>query len=57
MITTKAVNGKTYKNDYRAILSWVIDRVKAENEKKKTKNAFEQRSYNNYDKLYANKQN
>lgn len=26
----KGSNGKTYKNDYRAILNWVVDRVKSE---------------------------
>lgn len=30
----KGSKGKTYKNDYRAILSWVADRVKEEFEKK-----------------------
>ena len=26
--TTKGVNGKTYKSDYRAILSWVVEKVR-----------------------------
>lgn len=25
----KGANGKTYKSDYRAILNWVVDKVKA----------------------------
>ncbi len=27
LITTKVVSGKTYKSDYRAILSWVVDKA------------------------------
>lgn len=33
----KGASGKTYKNDYRAILSWVIDRVTEDNSKKPKK--------------------
>ena len=30
----KGAKGKTYKNDYRAILSWVVEKVKEEQAKK-----------------------
>lgn len=34
MIITREVNGKNYKNDYRAILSWVVDKAKEKNKSK-----------------------
>ena len=46
----KGSNGKTYKSDYRAILSWVVDKVKS-----MPKSSYEQRNYGNLDFLYANK--
>ena len=30
-ITTNGANGKKYKSDYRAILNWVIDKIKQDN--------------------------
>ena len=48
----KGSSGKKYKSDYRAILSWVIDKVKSE--KKETKTNFTQREYNDLNKLYSN---
>ena len=30
-ITINGANGKKYKSDYRAILNWVIDKVKQDN--------------------------
>ena len=35
----KGSKGKTYKNDYRAILSWVVDKVKEKNPKLAKQNA------------------
>lgn len=57
----KGSSGKKYKNDYRAILSWVEGKVKEDNKKNKNNpkisfNNFEQRSYDDFNKLYANKQ-
>lgn len=58
----KGSNGKTYKSDYRAILSWVVDKVKEKQQeelkqhsKKTNFNNYEQREYNDLEKLYANK--
>lgn len=46
--------GKKYESDYRAILSWVVDKVKEKNNKSNKK--FEQRAYqkSDFEKLYAN---
>lgn len=30
-ITTNGANGKKYRSDYRAILNWVIDKIKQDN--------------------------
>lgn len=35
MTTTKEVNGRTYKSDYRAILSWVVDKAKEKHQTQK----------------------
>lgn len=58
----KGSNGKTYKSDYRAILSWVIDKVKEQQAKNKKEsnqtknyNNYMQRQYDNLNNLYANK--
>lgn len=58
----KGSNGKTYKSDYRAILSWVIDKVKEQQAKNKEEsnqtknyNNYMQRQYDNLNNLYANK--
>ncbi len=52
------MKGYKAKSHYLCIKKWVVDAVKKEKAKKsKTKCNFEQRSYDNYDKLYANKQN
>lgn len=51
--------GKRYESDYRAILSWVVDKVKASSEKSNNKfTAYEQRQYDDkqLQKLYANSQ-
>ena len=37
----KGANGKKYKDDYRAILNWVIDRVKKDKPEVKEKSALE----------------
>ena len=52
----KGANGKRYKSDYRAILNWVVDKVKQEQVKAKQKNYnnFEQRQYSDLNKLYKN---
>ena len=34
----KGANGKEYRSDYRAILNWVVDRVKKDNENQKPNN-------------------
>lgn len=39
----KGQNGKTYKSDYRAILNWVVDRVREE-QRKNGGNGFERRN-------------
>lgn len=49
----KGANGKKYRSDYRAILSWVIDKVKQE-QTKAPKKQYEQRQYSNFDKFYSN---
>ena len=49
----KGANGKKYKSDYRAILNWVVDKVKQE-QAKAPKKQYEQRQYSNFDKFYAN---
>ena len=55
----KGSNGKSYKSDYRAILSWVVDKAKQNNKtdstNKNTKTIFEQRQYGKLDFLYQNK--
>ena len=51
----KGSSGKTYKSDYRAILTWVVDKVKTQ-QRNMPKGNYEQREYNNLDFLYANKQ-
>lgn len=58
----KGASGKTYKSDYRAILSWVIDKNKKRTDNKQSKqlktksyNNYEQREYNDLNSLYANK--
>lgn len=56
----KGSKGKEYKNDYRAILSWVVDEAKKRKQeskyssKKTAYNDYSQRSYENLDSLYAN---
>ena len=49
----KGSNGKKYKSDYRAILNWVVDKVKQE-QAKAPKKQYEQRQYNDFDKFYSN---
>ena len=49
----KGANGKKYKSDYRAILNWVVDKVKQE-QAKAPKKQYEQRQYNDFDKFYSN---
>lgn len=49
----KGASGKTYRSDYRAILNWVIEKVK-NTPVKKNKNSFNQREYENLDFLYKN---
>ncbi|MBR3163555.1 MAG: replisome organizer [Clostridia bacterium] len=51
----KGSSGKKYKSDYRAILNWVIDRVKEQRNKQTSKSNYEQREYSNLDFLYKNK--
>lgn len=56
----KGSNGKTYKSDYRAILSWVIDTVKEKQGKKTPKTSSPSNSYHaenqysNLDGFYMN---
>lgn len=50
----KGSSGKTYKSDYRAILSWVIEKIKEKSQKAKGKSSYEQRKYNDLDFLYNN---
>ena len=50
----KGSSGKTYKSDYRAILSWVIEKIKEKSQKVKGKSSYEQRKYNDLDFLYNN---
>ena len=49
----KGANGKKYKSDYRAILNWVVDKVKQE-QAKAPKKQYGQRQYNDFDKFYSN---
>lgn len=49
----KGANGRKYKSDYRAILSWVIEKVKQE-QAKASKKQYEQRQYSDFDKFYSN---
>jgi uncharacterized protein YqgV (UPF0045/DUF77 family) len=51
----KGSSGKTYKSDYRAILSWVIDEVKKNQGKATKSNAYvneKQSEYNDLDRFY-----
>lgn len=51
----KGSSGKTYKSDYRAILSWVIDEVKKNQGKVSKSNAYvndKQSEYNDLDRFY-----
>ena len=53
----KGSNGKKYKSDYRAILSWVVDEVKKrknQTEAKQKKSNFTSRQYENLNDLYFN---
>lgn len=50
----KGSSGKTYKSDYRAILSWVIEKMKEKTQKARGKSNYEQREYKNLDFLYSN---
>ena len=56
----KGSKGKEYKSDYRAILSWVVDEAKKRKQENKyaqnktAYNDYSQRSYENFDSLYAN---
>ena len=54
----KGSSGKNYKSDYRAILNWVVDRVKEDKYKQRKVVTENQRNYNSneLDKLYANLQ-
>jgi len=38
LITISGANGKKYNSDYRAILNWVVDRVKQDSAKKQNIN-------------------
>lgn len=51
----KGSTGKKYKSDYRAILSWVIDKVK-QKQVKEPKKQYAQRQYDNddFNKFYSN---
>ena len=49
----KGANGRKYKSDYRAILNWVIEKVKQE-QAKEPKKQYEQRQYSDFDKFYSN---
>ena len=50
----KGSNGKTYKSDYRAILTWVVDEVKKRNQTNTKKSNFTSRQYTNLNDLYFN---
>lgn len=50
----KGSSGKNYKSDYRAILSWVIDKIKENKPNENKKTNFNQREYKNLDFLYKN---
>lgn len=41
----KGSNGKTYKSDYRAILNWVVDKVKEQQAKNKKETGFDLRKW------------
>lgn len=54
----KGSTGKNYKSDYRAILNWVIDKVKNQRNTSNTKHNYknyDQRTYTDLDRIYANK--
>ena len=48
----KGSSGKKYKSDYRAILTWVVKKVK--DEKIENKTNYTQREYQDLNKLYSN---
>ena len=51
----KGSSGKKYKSDYRAILTWVVDKLKAKpTAKTNNMNNYPQREHNNLNDLYAN---
>lgn len=50
----KGANGKTYKSDYRAILSWVVDSVEEENKKKSNNLDFNKTGNQNWEDIYDN---
>lgn len=53
----KGSSGRNYKNDYRAILSWVVNKLKSQEINPKSSfQKYDQRNYSNLDKIYANKQ-
>ena len=49
----KGANGRKYKSDYRAILSWVVDKIKKEKPREPQKQ-YKQREYENLDNFYSN---
>lgn len=50
----KGANGKKYKSDYRAILSWVVASVEEENKKKSNSLEFNKSSNKDWDVMYDN---
>ena len=53
----KGSSGKNYKSDYRAILNWVIDKVKEKQPKENKKTSYqnyEQRDIKSFNGFYAN---
>ena len=50
----KGANGKKYKSDYRAILNWVIDRVKEKAPKKDEKKIELEKNFGDLNELYEN---
>lgn len=52
----KGSSGKYYKSDYRAILTWVVEKVKKDepNEKKKPYQNYDQRNIENFEGFYIN---
>lgn len=55
----KGSSGRTYKSDYRAIGSWVVDEIKEKNskvDKKQSYQHYEQNKVDNLESLYANVQ-